>query len=547
MLTFSNKRKFSGNIAFSPNSNFFAISKGIELVIYDNQSLKPFQSYTFCDFIEDIKWSKNSKLILIGLYKRARCEIRNIENPKWFCFIDEGIQGMKNALFSPDSLHILSICDYNIKLSIRSLVDKSLLFIKFPKFSKKGLSFSTKGNFMALAERNEAKDIIGIYYVNKWTCIKKFETKTEDLQDVKWSYDNSSLLIPDTPTTCRLFVYSPLGDLITKIELYQYKLGIKNIDISPNGHYICLGLYDQSLRIFNNISYTCVTIFEHDKEVLNDNTVNYYKEQIINKNGETKYIQLKPPIDIKDENIYKKGGNLFNDRNPKIGINKMSFSYDNFFLAAKNDNMPNLLFIWDLNKMNLQTVLIQLNEISYFQWAKNQNILFISTNNNKLYYFTLDSCKILQLAPDFQNKSLVFSQDGRKMMVKDSNSFIMVNIENPNEPNEVLNEENKMEGYQNYQVQGQQNMEDKMQNYEEGEEYQNGEENQEGEEYQNGEEMQEGQQYQDYEGYQGEEGYQEGENQEMQNEEGGNYEEMINNQGKNNIRFEEEVGMNPDS
>ena len=176
MLTFSNKRKYSGYIAFSPDSKYFAISKGIELVIYDNKSLKPFQTHSFCDFIEDIQWSKNSKLILIGLYKRARCEIRNIENQKWFCSIDEGIQGMKNALFSPDSLHILFICEYNIKLSIRSLIDKSLLYINFPKFSKKGLSFSSKGNFMALAERNEGKDIIGIYYVNKWCCIKKFET-----------------------------------------------------------------------------------------------------------------------------------------------------------------------------------------------------------------------------------------------------------------------------------------------------------------------------------------------------------------------------------
>ena len=526
MLTFSNKRKYSGNIAFSPDSKYFAISKGIELVIYDNISLKPFQSYTFCDFIEDIQWSKNSKLILIGLYKRARCEIRNIENQKWYCSIDEGIQGMKYALFSPDSLHILSICDYNIKLSIRSLVDKSLLYINFPKFSRKGLSFSSRGNFMALAERNEAKDIIGVYYVNKWSCIKKFESLTEDLQDVKWSYDNSALLIPDVPTTCRLFVYSPIGDLITKIELYQYKLGIKTIDISPNGHYICLGLYDQSLRIFNNISYTCVTIFEHDKQILNDTIPNYYKEEMINNEGETKYIQIKPPVDIRKENIYKKDSNLASDKNPKIGIGKMAFSYDNFFLATKNDNMPNILFIWDLNQMNLLTVLIQLNEISYFQWAKNQNILFISTNNNKLYYFTLDSCKILKIAPDFQNKSLIFAGDGKKMMVKDINNFIMVNIENKNDEKienpSQLNEEKKDE-------EKVKKMHEEQKNTNEGEEYQQDEEGEEGEEEYHEEQYQEGELMQN-----------EGEEQEQEQE------EMIE-QGSNKIVFEEEIGMNPQS
>lgn len=436
MLTFSNKRKYSGNIAFSPDSKYFAISKGLELIIYDNKYLKPYQNFSFVDFIEDIQWSKNSKLILVGLYKRARCEIRSIENPKWYCSIDEGVKGMKYSLFSPDSLHILSVCDHNIKLSIRSLVDKSLLYINFPKYAKKGLSFSSKGNFMALAERNEARDYIGVYFVNKWTCIKKFLTQTEDLQDVKWSYDNSALLIPDTPTLCILYIYSPIGDLISKIELYQYKMGIKSMDISPNGHYICLGLYDQSLRIFNNISYTCVTIFEHDKEILNDIKVNYYKEEILNNEGETKYLQIKPPIDLRNENILKIKNNYMNDKVPKIGISKMAFSFDNYFLATKNDKIPNILFIWDINQMNLQFVLIQLNEIVHFEWAKNKNILFISTNNNKLYYFTLDSCKILQLSKDFNNKSLIFSSDGKKMMIKDTNNFIMVNMDNNEEENE---------------------------------------------------------------------------------------------------------------
>ena len=506
MLTFSNKRKYSGYIAFSPDSKFFCISKGLELIIYDNKSLKQYLTFSFVDFIEDIQWSKNSKLILVGLYKRARCEIRYIDNPKWYCSIDEGIQGMKYSLFSPDSLHILSICDHNIKLSIRSLVDKSLLYINYPKFSKKGLSFSSKGSFMALAERNDAKDLIGIYYTNKWTCIKKFYTQTEDLQDVKWSYDNSVLLIPETPTLCILYIYSPLGDLISKIELYQYKMGIKNLEISPNGHYICLGLYDQTLRIFNNISYTCVTIFEHDKEILNDIKVNYYKEEIINKEGESKYIQIKPPIDIKLENILK-------DKNDKIqrnGISKMAFSSDNYFLATKNDKMPNILFIWDLNQMNLQFVLIQLNEVLYFEWAKNENILFISTNNNKLYYFTLDSCKILQLSKDFNNKSLIFSSDGKKMMIKDNNNFIMVNIENEEEQEDRIR---KVEEYQNNNMKVEENYinEDKEGNIDE---------NLNDNILKNSEEEEMEEQIKD---------------------------ENISEENNNKILFEEEVGMNPDS
>ena len=514
MLTFSNKIKYTGTIAFSPDSKYFAFSKGLELIIYDSKILKPYINFAFCDFIEDIQWSNNGKLILIGLYKRARCEIRNIDNSKWYCTIDEGVQGMKYSLFSPNSLNVLSICDHNIKLSIRSLVDKSLLYINFPKFAKKGLSFSSKGNFMALAERNEGKDIIGVYYTNKWACIKKFEPETDDLQDVKWSYDNSALLIQDTPTVCRLFIYSPIGELISKIELYQYKLGIKSLEISPNGHYICLGLYDQSLRIYNNISYTCVTIFEHDKQILNDVSVNYYKEEILNNEGDTKYIQLKPPIDLMNYNILKNNKSNLNDKIPKIGIKKMAFSFDNFFLATKNDKMPNILFIWDLNQMNLQFILIQLNEIICFEWAKDQNILFISTNNNKLYYFTLDSCKILQLFKDFNNNSLIFSPDGKKMMVKDTNNFIMVNINNNN--NEEENEESTRKNYEiNMKVE---------ENYLNDEKEGNVDNNLNENEIENNNE--------------------EEENEEMDEQ---IKESSDENKMNNNIAFEEEIGMNPDS
>jgi hypothetical protein len=262
-----------------------------------------------------------------------------------------------------------------------------------------------------------------------------------------------------------------------------------------------------------------VTIFEHEKEILNDLSVNYYKEEIINNEGETKYIQIKPPIDLKNENILKNNNNNTNGKTTRIGISKMAFSSDNYFLATKNDKIPNILFIWDLNQMNLQFVLIQLNEVVYFEWAKNENVLFISTNNNKLYYFTLDSCKILQLSKDFNNNALIFSPDGKKMMIKDTNNFIMVNLINNNEEEENeeslrQNEYNNMKMEENY-----------INNEKEGNVDNNLKEN----EIENNNE--------------------EEENEEMdeQIKESSEENKMNINNINNNIAFEEEIGMNPDS
>ena len=560
MLKFSNKRKYSNQISFSPNSFYFAISKGIQLVIYSSQSLKPVKIYTFIDFIEDIKWSNSSELILIGIYKRNRCEIRNILNDNFICTIDEGLQGMSNALFSPDSTHILSFNQHISKLTIRSLLNKNTFYISLPKFAKKGLVFSSqgKGNFMALAERKDTKDIIGIYYIKKWTCFRRFPTEAEDLQDIQWSYDNSSIIIVDSPSVCILLIYNIFGELIKKIDIYQNKLGIKKFNISPNGHLYCVGLFDQTLRIYNNISYTCNTIFNHDKDILNDPKVNYYKEEIINQEGESKYIELKPPINLQSENNYIKGTKIFNEQLPKIGLSKISFSYDNNYIATKNDNMSNILFIWDLNLMSLQTVLIHLNEISYFDWDKNKNILFISTNNNKLYYYTIDSCKILQLTKDFQNNSFIISNDGQKMMIKDNNYFITVNIEEQNDSSNNINvgdiNENEIPENQNNQMEYQineQNNENENENENE-EQYEEMQENMEeqdigeeqGEEENYEEQYEEMQDYGNEEeqgNYEGEEGYEGEEQNEMMNEEynndNNNYYSYNNNygyQGENN-------------
>ena len=133
---------------------------------------------------------------------------------------------------------------------------------------------------------------------------------------------------------------------------------------------------------------------------------------------------------------------------------------------------------------------------------------------NKLYYFTLDSCKILQLFKDFNNNSLIFSPDGKKMMVKDTNNFIMVNINNNN--NEEENEESTRKNYEiNMKVE---------ENYLNDEKEGNVDNNLNEIEIENNNE--------------------EEENEEMDEQ---IKESSDENKMNDNIAFEEEIGMNPDS
>ena len=429
-LNFSNPIKYSGKAVYSPNDKYFAISKSLELIIYDTLTLKQIQKFSFSDYIEHIEWSKDSSLILVGLFKRGIVEIKQLLKPEWICQLNEGIVGINYAYFAPDSRSVITVCNNNLKMSIWSLVNKTISYIPMPKFAKKGVSFTSNGHFMALAIKTTPNDSIGVFYVGNWTQLHKFITKCEDLQDIQWSYDNSTLIITDTKLVCKLFIYTPTGDLVNVIEPYEYKLGIRNVRLSPNGRFIGIGCYDQSVKMYYNISYTLINEFYHNdmKDCFANDKVNYFKEETVDTyyGGKTKYISVEPPIEIKSTSP------MTNDVNPKMGVCKMEFSYDSNFLATKNDNTSNVLFIWELMGMNLHTVIIQLKDITDFKWCPNQHVLFILTGTSKLFYFTLDSIFVMELPVNFTANTIQLNSDGRKFILNDPDYMIVGNFMNTN-------------------------------------------------------------------------------------------------------------------
>ena len=423
MISFSNKKKYSGQITFSPNSQYFALNKELVLLIYNSKTLELICKFFFNDLIQDIQWSPDSSLILIGLYKSGIVQVKKLNNSFWICEINEGIKGIKYARFSPDSEHVITISELNVKMTIRSLLDKSTYFIKCPKFAKKGIDFTKNNKFMILAEKNGINDCVGFYYLTNWLCIKRFDTQTEDLQDIKWSYDNSTIIVQDLN---KILIYSPMGKLkkIYEDKTNPYNLYIKNIII--NKRYLFISCYNQSLQLLNYPNFVLVKLLDHDPESLPEHKINFFKEEIINNDfRKTKYIEMPYTTSLRQEiyNFQK----VKDTKNHKFGISLISFSYDNKFLCTKNENVPNVLFIWDMNSLQLYTVLIQINNISDMKWAKNENILHITTNNNKLYIYTIDSCKIIEMDESLRLNSLIFNSDGDQIILKDNQYFVLAN------------------------------------------------------------------------------------------------------------------------
>jgi len=180
---------------------------------------------------------------------------------------------MVSARFSPDGRRILTVAEFNVRLDIWSLTDKSQMSINYPKYADKGISFTSNGFFMALAERHDAKDNIGIYYVGDFTLINHFTVEMFDLQDIQWSKDDTCLIVWDSCLECKFSIYSPNGNLIAAHNPYDLMLGIKNVSQSPNGNFLAVGYYDEVCRFYNHLSWKLIMDFDHNQALSNTSAI----------------------------------------------------------------------------------------------------------------------------------------------------------------------------------------------------------------------------------------------------------------------------------
>ena len=182
---------------------------------------------------------------------------------------------MAYARFSSDSRRVLTITEFNVRVTIWSLIDRSTCYISYPKYHDKGLSYTSNGQFMALAEKKDLKDYVGVYYVGDWSLVSHFPVDTFDLQDLIWTKDCTSIIVWDSVLECKFSVYSPTGNLIITHNPYEYSLGIKALNLSPNGHTISVGFYDQTVRLYNYISYKLIIDLQHSSSITDTKAVDF--------------------------------------------------------------------------------------------------------------------------------------------------------------------------------------------------------------------------------------------------------------------------------
>uniref|UniRef100_A0A2K6QAJ0 WD repeat containing, antisense to TP73 n=1 Tax=Rhinopithecus roxellana TaxID=61622 RepID=A0A2K6QAJ0_RHIRO len=385
-MNFSEAFKLSSLLCkFSPDGKYLASCVQYRLVVRDVNTLQILQLYTCLDQIQHIEWSADSLFILCAMYKRGLVQVWSLEQPEWHCKIDEGSAGLVASCWSPDGRHILNTTEFHLRITVWSLCTKSVSYIKYPKACLQGITFTRDGRYMALAERRDCKDYVSIFVCSDWQLLRHFDTDTQDLTGIEWAPNGCVLAVWDT----------------------------------------CL-----EVRILNHVTWKMITEFGHPATINNPKTVVYKEAQKSPQLGlgclsfpppgagagplpssESKYEIASVPVSLQTLKP------VTDRANPKIGIGMLAFSPDSYFLATRNDNTPNAVWVWDIQKLRLFAVLEQLSPVRTFQWDPQQPRLAICTGGSRLYLWSPAGCMSVQVPGegDFAVLSLCWHLSGDSM------------------------------------------------------------------------------------------------------------------------------------
>ncbi len=341
--------------------------------------------------------------------------------------------------WTPDSRHILTTAEFQLRITLWSLSNKTVSYIKYPKLAKGGLDFTSDGAFMALAERRDSKDFVSLFSCKEWKLVQNFPVDTVDLAGLKWSPDDKVLCVWESSLYYKLLLYSSEGQCLSSFSAYENALGIKTVRWSPTGQFLAIGSFDQQLRLLNHVTWKPLIECHHPSSICEQDSVVVYKET------ENKYVSGRSKTSIAatlypSQSKYEPQDFPFSvpsskpdsDKpNPKLGVGLVKFSADGVYVATRNDNMSNTVWIWDLTKLKLVAMLVQLSSVSDFTWEPVQSRLAICTGNGKLYLWSPAGCVSVTVPVDSTNltvSKLVWHPTGSALALIGSSHFCVAYV-----------------------------------------------------------------------------------------------------------------------
>jgi len=429
--------------AWSPNGRYTAVvsAKQCRLVIRDSMDLQVIRSEVIAfeanhhqqqAEVDKLEFSPDSEFILCSSLKSGvTCVVRVLASD-WKARITEP-PDIADAFFSPDSRHVITIAQFNVKMTVWSFTEKRIRYIKLPRVAGFRPNQSSNGSVdhlstpgedgvgqLAVIESHSNQDTLSLFSTRTWEIDRHFVTKdfkgtstcTMGISGMKWhpkgdvvclfadklDYDlrvysvNTHTNKPGSQHLRCLMSYTPDDDVTRG-------MGLRSLEWSPCGSLLLAGGGDGTIQVFNAVNWSLVSQLEVlDCKIDADGKTNVYEEQQIDVDeldscdGDIDALIAQEWTAAADLSDTGSGGMrkknrlldtrylLVEDRPVQLvpsaattisnsGVTKMSFSPDGLYLAVCLGSLPAVVFIWDVLELSLQTVIVNRQKVTDTQWS----------------------------------------------------------------------------------------------------------------------------------------------------------------------------------
>jgi WD40 repeat protein len=453
-------------VRLSPNGEFLASAQKRTLTIRVVATYEVHVHVRCSDDVQALAWSPDSELISCSITKRASVEVRlslpivvwgwgdapcdarasvrphvqahglalvlqvfAVRQPDWRCRIDEGVAGLVHSSWAPDSRHIVTVADFQIHMTLWSLTTQKTVVVQKPKAPQKAVTFS--GSFMAVATRKDCKDSITVFDCDSWETVSTFQVKTSDLAAIVWNDDGSAIIAQDTCLRFFLVVYSTMGEVLREYTAYEHALGIRSLTMNPGGAFLAVASFDQSVRLLNSLSWEVASEYPHTHPKLLAQAVKCTGVRLVTEFRAprtrecSKFVvsQSEDAFTVPTDAVVADGA-----ATPKVGVSVVRWSYDGRYMATKNENMPRVLWVWDVSVGGLQTVIVLDDAVRCMAWSPTDDLLCFSTGGEQLYEWTPESVDAIQVDDLPQILTIQFTADGASVVLCSAKAWTCINI-----------------------------------------------------------------------------------------------------------------------